>query len=157
MYLYTITDKNKFNLKEELIMGLVLLLIAAVLFVPPFYQKKYFEEYETITKGKAFALGIGYYTIFVFMAFFPIVIATEYGTVATVITAVLALASTGGVIYLIFKKRLAKFEEEYPGDKLLPAKEMVACIGAFTYPIILIFGFILIIALKISGTSRRRA
>ena len=54
MYLYTITDKNKLNLKEELIMGLVLLLIVAVLFVPPFYQKKYFAEYNTITKGKAF-------------------------------------------------------------------------------------------------------
>lgn len=35
-------------------MGLVLLLIVAVLFVPPFYQKKYFAEYNTITKGKAF-------------------------------------------------------------------------------------------------------
>jgi hypothetical protein len=36
-------------------MGLVLLLIVAVLFVPQFYQKKYFAEYNTITKGKAFA------------------------------------------------------------------------------------------------------
>ena len=138
-------------------MGLVLLLVVAVLFVPPFYQKKYFEEYETITKGKAFALGFGYYTILVFMAFFPIVIATEYGTVATVITTILSLAATGGVIYLIFKKRMAKFEDEYPGDKLLPAKEMVACIGAFTYPIILMVGFIFIIVLKVSGLNKRRA
>ena len=138
-------------------MGLVLLLIAAVLFVPPFYQKKYFEEYNTITKGKAFALGFGYYTILIFMAFFPIIIASEYGTVATVITTIVSLAATGGVLYLIYKKRMAKFEEEYPGDKLLPIKEMVACIGAVIYPIILVFGFIFIIVLKISGGSKRRA
>ena len=52
---------------------------------------------------------------------------------------------------------MVKLEEKYPEDKLLPIKEMVASIGAFTYPIILVVGFIVIIVLKISGVSKTRA
>ena len=137
-------------------MSLVLLLIAVVVFVPPFYQKKFFEEYPTVTKGKGFLLGLCYWGILVWLTVMPILVAAEYGTVATVITSIIAIAATIGVFYLIVKKRTAKLEKIYPGEKLLALREIVACIGLFIYPILLIFVVIFIIWAKIYGGKKKR-
>ena len=136
---------------------LLLLLIAAVVFLPPFYQRKFFEEYPTLTKGKGFLLGFGYWGILVWVTLMPILVAAEYGTVATVITAIIAIGATLGAFYLICKKRMAKLEKEYPGENLLAVKEMVACIGLFIYPILLIFIFIFIIVLKVMDVKKSKA
>ena len=74
-------------------MILLLFLIAAVVFVPPFYQKKFFAEYPTVSKGKGFLLGLGYWGILVWLTLMPILVASEYGTVATVITAITMAAT----------------------------------------------------------------
>ena len=134
----------------------LLLLIAVVVFVPPFYQKKFFEEYPTVTKGKGFLLGFGYWGIIVWLTIMPIAVAAEYGTVATVITSIIAIAATIGVFYLIVKKRTAKLEKIYPDEKLLALREIVACIGLFIYPILFIFVVIFAIYSRIYGAKKKR-
>ena len=132
----------------------LLLLIAVVVFVPPFYQKKFFEEYPTVTKGKGFLLGFGYWGIIVWLTIMPIAVAAEYGTVATVITSIIAIAATIGVFYLIVKKRTAKLEKIYPDEKLLALREIVACIGLFIYPILYIFVIFLLIYVYLFGGKK---
>ena len=134
----------------------LLLLIAVVVFVPPFYQKKFFEEYPTVTKGKGFLLGFGYWGIIVWLTIMPIAVAAEYGTVATVITSIIAIAATIGVFYLIVKKRTAKLEKIYPDEKLLALREIVACIGLFIYPILYIFVIFLLIYVYLFGEKKKR-
>lgn len=137
-------------------MILLLFLIAAVVFVPPFYQKKFFAEYPTVTKRKGFLLGFGYWGILVWLTLMPILVASEYGTVATVITAIIAIAATVGVFYLIIKKRTAKLEKIYPGEKLLALREIVACIGLFIYPILYIFVIFFLIYSCFFGGKKKR-
>ena len=137
-------------------MILLLFLIAAVVFVPPYYQKKFFAEYPTVSKGKGFLLGLGYWGILVWLTLMPILVASEYGTVATVITAIIAIAATVGVFYLIIKKRTAKLEKIYPGEKLLALREIVACIGLFIYPILYIFVIFFLIYSCFFGGKKKR-
>ena len=135
---------------------MILILIAAVVFVPPFYQKKFFEKYPTVTKRKGFLLGFGYWGILVWLTLMPILVASEYGTVATVITSIIAIAATVGVFYLIVKKRTAKLEKIYPDEKFLALREIVACIGLVIYPILLIFVVMLAIYSKLAGAKKRK-
>lgn len=128
-------------------MGLGFWLLAAFVFGPPIYQFSYFSKYYTISRGKAFLLGFGYWTILTMLLFFPILFVYEYGTVAMIITGVIAFAITGVVFYRIFKKRSDKLAVVYPEDKFIAAKEMIACIGMLFGSILIFMGIVLAIFL----------
>ena len=68
--------------------------------------------------------------------------ASESGTVATIIAIILGIALTGWIFYLIIKKRTAKLAELYPNDKFIAVKETIACLGmlfASIFMLLLIF------------------
>lgn len=135
-------------------MGLGFYLYAAVIFGPPIYQFIYFRNHATISRGKAFICGLGYWAVLFCTLFAPIMIASEFGTVATVIAAIFAIAATGGAFYLIFKKRSKTLAEACAEDKFLVIKEMIACFG-------MLFGSIIIFVVLVLGffagfTNRRK-
>jgi len=134
-------------------MGLGFYLYAAVIFGPPIYQFIYFKNHTTISRGKAFIYGLGYWCVLFCTLLAPIMIASEYGTVATVIAAIFAIAATGGAFCLIYKKRSRTLGDVCAADKFLVVKEMIACLG-------MLFGSILIFVVLMLGffagfTNRR--
>ena len=134
-------------------MGLGLFLLAAFLFGPPIYQFVYFANNDTISKVRAFIYGFGYWGILVWTLFMPIIVATEYGTVATVITSIFAIALTGGIFYLIYKKRCKTLADDLAIDRFIVIKEMVACLGMLFGVFLMFFGIVL--AIFLPGMRRR--
>ena len=120
-------------------MEIVIYLIAAFIFGPAIYQFNYFSNYYTISRLKAFFWGFGYWTIIVCLFFFPILIVYESGTTAMIIASIIGLVLTGGVFYLILKKRSKTLAIAYPDDKFIAVKEMIACIGMMFGSILMIF------------------
>lgn len=134
-------------------MGAIMFLVGAVLFGSVFYQNSYFKKYETVTKVTAFFKGWGYGIVFMLFGFMPILFASQYGVVPTVITSIIAVAATVGIFYLIITKRTKTLSEEYPYDKFIGAKEVYACMGMALYPFMAIFFIIFAIFL---GTSQKK-
>ena len=110
-------------------MEFIVLLCAALVFGPSIYQFSYFKKYQTISRAMGFLIGLGYWSIIFVTLLMPMMIAAEEGTVALIIVTIIALAITGGIFYLIFKKRTQKLKVFYPDDKFIAAKEMIACSG----------------------------
>ena len=134
-------------------MGIQFYLLAAVVFGPPVYQFIYFKENDTITRGKAFLYGLGYWSLLVCTLFMPLLFASQYGTVATVITAVFAIAATIGSFRLVYKKRRETLADDYAVDRFIVIKEMIACIGMLFGSILIFYGIVL--AVFLPGRSRR--
>lgn len=134
----------------------IIMLVGAVMFGSMFYQKKYFREHQTVTKTIAFFKGWGYLFIFMLCGFMPILFASEYGVVATVIAAIIAIAATGGIFYLLVSKRTKMLSEQYPNDKLIGLKEIFACCGMALYPFIAIFIVMGIIGLRVMGSKKSK-
>ena len=134
-------------------MGLGLFLLAAFLFGPPIYQFVYFANNDTISKVRAFIYGLGYWAVLVWTLLMPILVAAEYGIVATVITSIIALALTGGIFYLIYKKRCKTLAEDLAIDCFIVVKEMIACLGMLFGVFLMIFGIGL--AIFLPGMRRR--
>ena len=134
-------------------MGLGLVILAAFVFGPPIYQFIYFANNDTISKARAFVYGLGYWAVLVWTLLMPILVATEYGTVATVITSIFAIALTGGIFYLIYKKRSKTLADDLEIDRFIVIKEMIACLGMLFGAFLTIFGIIL--AIFLPGMRRR--
>ncbi len=134
-------------------MGIIIFLVGAVMFGSMFYQRIYFRDYQTVPKVTAYFKGWGYLFVLMLCGFMPMLFASEYGVVATVITSIIAIAATVGIFYLIIIRRTKSLSAVYPDDKFIGAKETFACIGMSLYPFIAIFLVILAIFL---GTREKR-
>ena len=137
-------------------MGFVILLVGAVMLGSVFYQGIYFRDYQTVTKVTGFFKGWGYLFIFMLCGFMPILFASQYGVIPTVITSIIAVAATVAIFYLLITRRTKVLSAQYPNDKLVGGKEIFACIGMSLYPFIAIFIVVGAICLGVMGNKKRR-
>lgn len=137
-------------------MGIIIFLIGAVMFGSIFYQRKYFRDYQTVTKVTGFFKGWGYLFIFMLCGFMPILFASQYGVIATVITSIIAIAATVAIFYLLITRRTKVLSAQYPNDKFVGGREIFACIGMSLYPFIAIFIVIGTVCLGVMGSKKRR-